>query len=69
MKYTAVITRGEKAFVGVCPEVPEAHGQGATREECLDDLRECIVAVLSWKREEGIRDLAQGAEVLSLAMA
>ena len=37
-RYTALIQRDGKWFIASCPEVPEANGQGKTREECLANL-------------------------------
>jgi predicted RNase H-like HicB family nuclease len=34
--------------------VPEAHGQGLTREECLRDLSGSIQSVLEYLREEAL---------------
>ena len=33
-QYTAVVQRDGKWFIAFCPEVPEANGQGKTREQC-----------------------------------
>jgi len=38
-RYTAVVQRDGKWFIAFCPEVPEASGQGKTREECLQDWK------------------------------
>ncbi len=38
-------------FVAFCPEFPEANGQGKTREECLQSLREAILLLLEDRRE------------------
>ena len=32
-RYTAVVQRDGKWFIAFCPEVPEANGQGKTRED------------------------------------
>ena len=49
-RYTEVIQRDGKWFIAFCPEVPEANGQGKTREECLDSLAAAIELVLDYRR-------------------
>ncbi len=68
MKYqfTAVIEPGEKYLIGSCPEVPEANGQGLTREECLKDLEASIQSVLEFKRDEGLAHIPPQAEKTTL---
>jgi predicted RNase H-like HicB family nuclease len=51
-QFTAIIERGEKFLIATCAEVPEAHGQGTTREECLRDLAGSIESVLDFRRED-----------------
>ena len=46
-EFTAVLEAAEEGgYFAYCPEVPEANGQGETREEALDSLREAIALVL-----------------------
>ena len=54
-EFTAIIERDGPWFVAYCAEVPGANGQGGTREECLDNLREAISLVLEHRREESLR--------------
>ena len=61
-EFTAIIQRGEKYLIATCPEVPETHGQGLTREECLRDLADSIQSVLEYRREEACSNLKPGAE-------
>lgn len=61
-RYTAVVQRDGKWFVAFCPEVPEANGQGKTREECLESLAAAIDLVLDYKREKGLEKAPKGAE-------
>jgi predicted RNase H-like HicB family nuclease len=49
---TAEIFREGKWFVAFCPEVPEANGQGKTREECLQSLREAVLLLMEDRRQE-----------------
>jgi predicted RNase H-like HicB family nuclease len=61
-QFTAIVERGEKYLIATCPEVPEAHGQGLTREECLRDLAGSIQSVLEFRREEALADLGENRE-------
>ncbi|HEX3627626.1 MAG TPA: type II toxin-antitoxin system HicB family antitoxin [Verrucomicrobiae bacterium] len=48
-KLTAIIHRGgpmEGGYWATCLEVPGANGQGETREECLQNLKEAIQLLL-----------------------
>jgi len=57
-EFTAVIeppTEEDPWFIAYCPEIPEANGQGRTKEEVLDNLRDGIVLALEMRREEGLR--------------
>jgi len=37
-EYTAVIFKDGGWYVGWCPEIKGANGQGKTRKECLEDF-------------------------------
>ena len=41
--FTAVIERDGDWFIGYCPEVSGANGQGRTLEECQENLAEAVV--------------------------
>ena len=61
-RYSAVVVREGKWFMAICPEVPEANGQGRTREACLEDLAAAIETVLDYKREKSMESIPSGAE-------
>jgi predicted RNase H-like HicB family nuclease len=61
-RYTAVVQREWRWFIAFCPEVPEANGQGKTRQECLESLAAAIELVLDYKREQGLENAPRGAE-------
>jgi predicted RNase H-like HicB family nuclease len=65
-RYTALVQRDGKWFIALCPEVPEANGQGKTREECLESLGAAIELVLDYKREQGREKAPRGAEQTSI---
>ncbi len=60
--FTAFIEKGEEFLVATSPEVPEAAGQGITREEALRNLAGSIRSVLEYRREEALSRLAAGVE-------
>ncbi len=62
-EFTAVLESAEEGgHFAYCPEVPEANGQGETREEALDSLREAIALVLEDRREQGLRGIPGDAD-------
>ncbi len=61
-RYTAVIQRDGKWFLAFCPEVPEANGQGKTREACLENLGAAIELVLEYRRDQALEAAPRGAE-------
>ena len=55
-EFTAVVEPADEGgFFAYCPELPEANGQGETREETLENLREAIALVLEDRREQCLR--------------
>jgi predicted RNase H-like HicB family nuclease len=70
-RLTAIVHRGEPAeggFWATCLEVPGANGQGETKEECLQNLKEAIQLLLETEREEVFR-LDPQAETTELVLA
>ena len=59
--FTVVFEKDEEWFVGYCPEVPGANGQGKTLDECRESLREAIKLVLDDRREDGLRGVPDDA--------
>jgi len=37
-EFTAVIERDGEWYIGYCPEIPGANGQGRSKDECLKSL-------------------------------
>ena len=60
-EFTAIIEQDEDWFVGYCPEIPGANGQGRTVEECRENLAEAIALILEDRREDGLRGVPQDA--------
>jgi len=51
--FTAIYERGEKYYIGYCPEVPGANGQGETIEEYRESLKEAIKLIFQDRLIEG----------------
>ncbi len=60
-EFTAIIERDGGWFVGYCPGVPGANGQGESLEECRENLRHAIELILEDRREDGMRGVPLGA--------
>ena len=60
-EFTAVIEKDGKWHIAYCPEVPGANGQGRTKKECLDNLREAINLILEDRREDMLRGIPHSA--------
>ena len=56
-EFTAIVEQDGPWYIAHCAEVPGANGQGATREECLANLRAAITLVLEHRRKESLRAL------------
>lgn len=54
-EFTAVFEREGDWFVGFCPEIPGANGQGKTIEDCRENLAQAIALILEDRREDGLR--------------
>ena len=60
-QFTAIVERDGEWFIAFCPELPGANGQGKTKEECLENLKEAIALILEDRREEGLRGVPDDA--------
>jgi predicted RNase H-like HicB family nuclease len=67
-EFMAVIERDENWYIGYCPEIPGANGQGRTVEECRQNLAEAVVLILEDRREDALRGVPEDAirEVLKV---
>ena len=54
-EFTAVYEQDDAWYIGYCPEVPGANGQGKTLEECRESLRAAIELILEDRREDALR--------------
>ena len=52
MEYTVIIRKAPDGFyIASCPLIPEAHAQGQTNDECLDNIKEVIQLCLEYRKE------------------
>jgi len=56
-EFTAVVEQDGDWFIGYCPEIPGANGQGKSKDECLQNLAEAIDLILADRREDALRGL------------
>jgi len=61
-EFTAIIERDEDWYIGYCPEIPGANGQGKTIEECKKNLAEAISLILEDRREDALRGIPHDAQ-------
>jgi len=60
-EFTAIIEQDGEWFIGYCPEIPGANGQGRNKDECLQNLSAAIKLILEDRREEGLRGVPADA--------
>jgi len=67
-EFTAIMERDGKWFVGWCPQVPGANGQGLTHEECRENLAAAVALILEDRLEDGLRGVPADAirEILTI---
>ena len=63
---TAHVSRDGKWFVAFCPEFPEANGQGETKAECIQSLKDAITLLLDDRREDSRARIPKEAELVEL---
>ena len=54
-EFTGVFERDGEWYIGYCPEVPGANGQGNTLDQCRASLAEAIKLILQDRREVALR--------------
>lgn len=60
-EFTAIIEKDDDWYIGYCPEIPGANGQGHTIEECRESLAQAIALILEDRREDGLRGVPDDA--------
>ena len=61
-EFTAIVEQDGPWHIAYCAEVPGANGQGKSREECLENLRNAIALILEYRLEESLRALPPDAK-------
>ena len=60
-EFTAIVAQDEDWYIAFCLEIPEANGQGKTREGALENLAESILLALEFGREGSLRGVPSDA--------
>jgi predicted RNase H-like HicB family nuclease len=60
-EFTAIIEQDGDRYIGYCPEIPGANGQGQTVDECRANLADAISLLLEDRREDGLRGIPPDA--------
>ncbi|MBF0466602.1 MAG: type II toxin-antitoxin system HicB family antitoxin [Nitrospirae bacterium] len=68
-EFSAIIEKDGKWYIGYCPEVPGANGQGKTIEQCKQNLADAISLILQDRREDALRGIPGDAlyEVITVS--
>jgi predicted RNase H-like HicB family nuclease len=66
-EYTAVIQHTGQWWIGWVEEVPGVNSQGATREELIENLKDCLDEMLEYYREKSKVGIEGPYEEVSLA--
>ena len=68
-QFTAVIEKDGDWYIGYCPEIPGANGQGKTKEECRKSLAQAVSLILEDRREDALRGVPKDAirEIVDIA--
>jgi predicted RNase H-like HicB family nuclease len=61
-KFTAVIKRDGRFWIGWIAELPGVNGQGDTREELLESLRSALAEALEMNRQDALTAAQQPYE-------
>ncbi len=68
-EFTAVFERDGEWFIGYCPEIAGANGQGHSLDECRDSLREAIQLILEDRRDDILRGVPSDAIKETIAIS
>ena len=50
--YSIVVKKDGKHYAGYCLEIPQAKGQGETRDEAVEDTKKAIALCLSYLEDK-----------------
>ena len=60
-EFTAVIERDGDWYIGYCPEIPGANGQGQTLAECRESIVQAVELILEDRRADALRGVPDDA--------
>jgi len=60
-EFTSIIEQDGDWYIGYCPEIPGANGQGKTEQECLASLADAIALILKDRRADALRGVPPDA--------
>jgi len=60
-EFTAVIERDDDWYIGYCPEIPGANGQGRTIAECRESIVQAVELILEDRRADALRGVPDDA--------
>jgi len=60
-QFTGIFERDGEWYIGYCPEVPGANGQGKSLDQCRESLIEAIRLILEDRREQGLAGVPSDA--------
>lgn len=57
--FTGYFFLSGKDYVGICPEIEGANGQGSTIEEARESLKESIKLIIDYRKEESRESISK----------
>ena len=67
-EFTAVFERDGDWYLAYCPEIPEANGQGKSKDEARVSLAEAISLILEDRRQDALRGVPPEAELETITV-
>ena len=61
-EFTAIFERDGDWYVAYCPEIPDANGQGKTKQEARTSLAAATALILEDRRDDALRGTLPYAE-------
>ncbi|MBU1076824.1 MAG: type II toxin-antitoxin system HicB family antitoxin [Spirochaetes bacterium] len=60
-QFHVIYERDEEWWIGYCPEIPGANGQGKTKKECQESLANAIKLILHDRLKDTLKAIPPGA--------
>jgi hypothetical protein len=67
-EFSAIVERVDGRHVAICPEVPEAVGEGHSKMAALVALRDSVAAVFAARRKKAISQAPEQASLDTIAV-